>query len=67
MSLLINITALETRDKREEGKIVVALFRNKVHGGKNVSLITRHMVMSHSTTISVQGIQQSVSANFYST
>lgn len=34
MSLLINITALGTRDKREEGKIVVALFRNKVHGGK---------------------------------
>lgn len=34
MSLLINITALETRDKREEGKIFVALFRNKVHGEK---------------------------------
>lgn len=67
MSLLINITALERRDKREEGKTVVALFRNKVHGEKNVSLVTGHMVMSHSTMILVQGIQQSVSANFYST
>lgn len=56
MSLLINITALETRDKREEGKIVVSLFRNKEHGEKNVSLVTRHMVMSHSTKILVQGI-----------
>jgi len=37
VSLLINITALETRYKREEGKIVVALFRNKVHGGKKMS------------------------------
>lgn len=67
MSLLINITALETRDKREEGKIAVALFRNKVHGEENVSPVTRHMAMSHSTKILVQGIQQSVSVNFYNT
>jgi len=56
MSVLINITALEARDKREEGKIVVALFRNKVHGEKAVSPVTRHMVMSHSTRILVQGV-----------
>lgn len=56
MSLLVNITALETRDKREEGKIVVSLFRNKVHGGKNVSLVTKHTVKSHSTKMLVQGI-----------
>lgn len=57
VSLLINITALETRYKREEGKIVVALFRNKVHGGKkNVLLVTKHMAMSLSTKILVQRI-----------
>lgn len=54
VSLLINITALETRYKREEGKIVVALFRNKVQGEKNVSLVTKHMAMSLSTKILVQ-------------
>lgn len=56
MSLLINITALENRDKREEGKIVVALFRNKVHEEKYVSPVTRHMAMSHFTKILVQVI-----------
>lgn len=56
VSLLINITALETRYKREEGKIVVALFRNKVQGEKNVSLVTKHMAMSLSTKILVQRI-----------
>lgn len=56
MSLLINITALETRDKREEGKIVVLYLETKYTGKKDVSLVTRHMVMSHSTKILVQGI-----------
>lgn len=66
MSLLINITALETREKGR-AKLLLLYIETKYKGGKNVSLVTRHMVMLHSTEILVLGILQSVYVNFYST